>query len=162
MEIDVITFTDEQFASLTPEQIVEVKEVQLKKNKLVRALAKAKSKAKYDLVKRGIFLGSSYEKVCKQLQAACDEEVENLREGLLFYLRFSARDEAEEEAPYNVDYSLEYRDRISIVREYYETQYTDPVERIKAFKEDKVALSYLGEFYGSLYEEYYYDAYGVQ
>ena len=161
MEIDIITFTDEQFASLTAEQILEVKEVQLKKNKLLRSLAKQKAKVKYDMVSQGIFWGASYDKVCQQLQAATDEEIENLRDGLLFYLRFSARDEVEEDFPYTVDYSLSYSERIRIVREYYQTQYTNPVERLNAFKEDKVALSYLGEFYGSLYEEYYYEANGV-
>ena len=68
MEIDVISFTDEQFARLTDEQLVEVKEVQLKKNKLLRALEKAKAKEKYRLLKNGVLGGSSYQKVCAELQ----------------------------------------------------------------------------------------------
>ena len=159
MEIDIITFTDDQFSRLTDEQLVEVKEVQQKKNRLLRNLAQKKAKEKYRMIKNGTFLGSSYEKVCEQLQAVCDEEIAGLRDGLLFYLRFAVRGEGNAEAPYLVDYSLDYLDRLSIVREYYETTYPDPKDRVEALRTDNVALSYLGEYYGGLYEMYYYDAY---
>ncbi|MBQ9117928.1 MAG: hypothetical protein IJY11_01855 [Clostridia bacterium] len=159
MEIDVISFTDDQYARLTDEQLIEVKEVQLKKNKLTRALEEAKAKEKFRMLKNGVFLGSSYEKVCEQLQSVYDEEVSNLRDGLLFYLRFAVRTETGEEAPYLVDYSLSYSERIAIVREYYETTYTDAKERVAAFEKDAVALSYLGESYAPLYELYYEQAY---
>ena len=160
MEIDVISFTDEQFARLTDEQLVEVKEVQLKKNKLLRALEKAKAKEKYRLLKNGVLGSSSYQKVCAELQAAYDEEVESLRDGLLFYLRFSLRPKEEEEvgAPYEVDYSFTYEARIQIVREYYETTYTVAKERFAAFKKDVIALGYLGEYYAPLYEIYRVEA----
>ena len=159
MEIDVITFTDEQYARLTDEQLIQVKDVQLKKNKLFRALEEAKSTERYRMLKDGIFLSASYEKVCEQLQSVYEEEVANLRDGLLFYLRFSVRDDSGNEAPYLVDYSLDYGERIRIVREYYEGTYPDAVERLAVLKEDEVAMSYLGEFYVSLYELYRVEAY---
>ncbi|MBQ8428067.1 MAG: hypothetical protein IJX18_02300 [Clostridia bacterium] len=155
MEIDIISFTDGQFARLTDEQLIEVKEVQLKKNKLLRNLEKAKSEEKYRLLKNGVLSGSSYQKVCDELQTAYDEEVENLRDGLLFYLRFSLRPQEEVETPYLVDYSLTYEERIQIVRTYYETTYEDAEARLDAFTKDEVALDYLGEYYAPLYEIYY-------
>ena len=160
MEIDIISFTDEQFARLTDEQLIEVKEVQLKKNKLLRNLEKSKTEEKYRLLKNGILNGSAYQKVCAQLQTAYDEEVENLRDGLLFYLRFSLRpkEEVEEESPYVVDYSLTYEERIQVVRNYYETAYADAAARLEAFAKDEVALNYLGEYYAPLYEIYYAEA----
>lgn len=158
MEIDIISFTDEQYARLTDEQLLEVKNVQLKKNQLLRALEQAKTDEKYRLNKQGILHGSVYEKVCEQLQAKYDEEVENLRDGLLFYLRFTVRDDGVD-APYTVDYSLDYAERIEIVRNYYESTYTDPVQRLNVFREDEVALSYLGEYYAPVYEIYYAEAY---
>ena len=47
MEIDVISFTDEQYAKLTDEQLIQVQQVQQQKNRLLRALEKAKAKEKY-------------------------------------------------------------------------------------------------------------------
>ena len=38
MEIDIISFTDEQFAALTEEQLLEVENVQMKKNRLTEDL----------------------------------------------------------------------------------------------------------------------------
>ena len=159
MEIDIISFTDDQYARLSDEQLLQVKDVQQKKNKLFRALEAEKAKEKYRMISRGIYLGGSYEEVCRRLQAVYDEEVANLRDGLLFYLRFSVRGEDGSDSPYLVDYSLGYEERIRIVREYYESTYTEEKQRVAAFKEDKVALDYLGEYYGTLFELYYSQAY---
>ena len=158
MTIDIISFTDDQFARLTDEQLVEVRNVQLKKNRLLRALEEDKKQVKYTMLKKGTYVGASYEKACEELQSVCDEEIENLRDGLLFYLRYAVRDDGQE-APYLVDYSLPYEDRISIVRTYYETTYPDAVDRVTAFRQDEVAISYLGELYGPIYELYYAEAY---
>ena len=38
MTIDIISYTDEQFAAMTEEQILEVESVQLKKNRLTKKL----------------------------------------------------------------------------------------------------------------------------
>ena len=43
MEIDIISFTDEQFAALTEEQLLEVENVQMKKNRLTEDLEEEKS-----------------------------------------------------------------------------------------------------------------------
>ena len=159
MEIDIISFTDEQYARLSDEQLLQVKDVQQKKNKLLRRLEEAKAVEKYRMIKDGIYLGCSYDEVCRQLQAVYEEEVGALRDGLLFYLRFSVRGEEGQDGPYLVDYSLSYLERIQIVRDYYETTYTDPEQRLQQFRGDVVALDYLGEYYASLYDLYYSQAY---
>ena len=47
MEIDIISFTDEQFAALTEEQLLEVENVQMKKNRLTEDLEEEKRKEKF-------------------------------------------------------------------------------------------------------------------
>ena len=80
-----------------------------------------------------------------------------IREALLFYLRFSSKpsDSDVETAPYEVDYSLSISDRYQLVREHYMSAYTDPKTRLDAFKTDTVALQYLGEMYSIMYDEFY-------
>lgn len=158
MTIDIISFTDDQYKRLTDEQLMEVRNVQQKKNKLLRKLDEDKKGVKYALLQAGTYVGSTYEKVCEELQAVCDEEIASLRDGLLFYLHYAVHSEGET-TPYLVDYSLPYEERIPIVRAYYESAYPDAEDRVMAFKVDEVAMSYLGEFYGAIYELYYAEAY---
>ena len=127
MEIDIISYTPTQYAALTEEQLLEVKSAQLKKNRLTVALEEDLQKEKHRLVKNGIFLSSIWDIVQSKLRAAYNQEVENLRDGLLFYLRYSAKpsDSEVSKAPYVVDYSLTETERLEIVKTYYENTYTD-------------------------------------
>ena len=56
MVIDIISYTDAQFAALSEEQILEVKSAQLKKNKLDLNLEENLLKAKQRLIENGTFL----------------------------------------------------------------------------------------------------------
>ena len=154
MEIDIISFTDEQFAALTEEQLLEVENVQMKKNRLTEDLEEEKRKEKFRLLKAGVVRSGIWTGICDSLDASYEREVEWLRDGLLFYLRFASKPPEETSAPYEVDYSLSYEKRLEIVREYYDSTYSDPEEKFPAFKQDKVALNYLGELYAPLYELY--------
>ena len=82
--------------------------------------------------------------------------MERLRDGLLFFLRYSYRPGAPS-VGYEVDYSLSDAERVEIVKNYYDTEYTDALERLAAFEEDTVAKQYLGEYYAPLYY-YFHDA----
>ena len=155
MIIDIISYTSEQFAALTTEQIVEVKRVQLAKNKLTRKLQENKRKEKFRLIEAGIFCSGIWDALCAELEEAFAQEVENLREGLLFYLQYGnqqAGTGSSVTAPYVVDYSLSGYDRAVIVRDYYLNTYSDATERYAAFKADTVAKSYLGENYAGLHD----------
>lgn len=153
MEIDVIAFSDKQFAMLTSEQLEEVKSVQLKKNRLTAALEENKRKAKYKLVKQGVFRSSVYDKICATLTQNYQGEVENLRSGLLFYLRFTSKSE-ESQAPYDIDYALTYEERYAVVKAYYDSTYATDSARLTALTKDKAAMAYLGEYYSTLYDYY--------
>lgn len=157
MVIDIISYTEEQYAALTAEQLLEIKSAQLKKNALDRKLEEDLEKEKYKLVDNGIFLSGIWKLYCEKRQAQHDAEVETLRESLLFYLQFSAKPSEEESSssPYPVDYSLGMQERYEAVREYYMTTYADPSERLESFLADPVAKSYLGEWYSTLYDYLY-------
>lgn len=159
MKIDIISYTDEQFAVLTEEQLKQVREAQMKKNKLTAKLEKDKEKEKFRLVKQGIFLSSIWDLYCQKLKAAYDAEVDEVREALLFYLRFSTKEEQESQSPYTVDYALTIEERYAIVKQYYETAYTDATERYGAFLSDPIAKTYLGELYATLHDYFYRWAY---
>ena len=93
MEIDIISFTDTQFAALSEAQIMEVKSAQQKKNKLAEKMAETKRKEKARLVENGTFVSRLWDLFCLEQEEKFAVEVENIRDALLFYLRFSARPE---------------------------------------------------------------------
>ena len=68
MEIDIISYTDEQFASMTDEQILEVENVQLKKNRLTERLKEKKRGEKFRLLKAGVFRSGIWENICAALE----------------------------------------------------------------------------------------------
>ena len=154
MVIDIISYTDEQFAVLSEEQLLEVQQAQLKKNRLKAALDEDMQKEKFRLIDNGIFLSTIWRLVQWKLNKTYESEVQNIRDSLLFYLRYSSKPETgeAEEAPYTVDYSLSDTERFNIVKEYYETNYSDGEERFEVFKADTVAVKYLGELYAPLYD----------
>lgn len=156
MVIDIISYSDAQLAMLTSEQVMEVQKAQVKKNKLAVRLEEDKKDAKFKLIKNGVFRSPTYEKLCERLQKSYEDEVEQIRQALLFYLRFSIADmEDATEAPYLVDYSLTFEERLNVVRDYYNNTYSSPNEKYAAFIEDTVAVKYLGEYYLAL-KDYYF------
>jgi hypothetical protein len=161
MTIDVIHYTEEQYAQLNSEQLLEVRKVQTSKNRLLRRLEEEKLSEKYRLVKAGIFRSEIWENICARLQSAYDAEVEMLRDGLLFYLQYSGQQQ-NAGAGYTVDYSLSIVDRTVLVKEYYIRTYSDVNQRFEAFKNDQLAPSYLCEAYSSLYQWFLYDVQNPQ
>lgn len=155
MTIDIIQYTPEQFAELSSEEIMEVKRVQLSKNRLARNLEEKKRAAKYKLVAAGTYRSNIWQEICRELETAYEQEVENLRDGLLFYLQYGNQPYDQGIAPYRVDYSLSVVERAIIVREYYDSTYEDGQRRYEAFIADRVARSYVGEMYSGLRDYFY-------
>ena len=151
MVIDIISYTDAQFAALSEEQILEVKSAQLKKNKLDLNLEENLLKAKQRLIENGTFLSDLFSLQEKKLRDNHALEIERLREGLLFYLQFSGMTESDGEL-YELDYSLSMHDRYERVKNAYISAYPDGQQRFEAFKADRQAVTYLGEYYSVLYE----------
>ncbi len=150
--IDIISYTSEQFAQLSSDQVYEVQKAQRSKNALTGKLEKRKRAEKYRLVKNGVFRSEIYANVCAELDAEYEAAVENLRSGLLFYLQYGYQVENSGGNPYPLDYSLSIEERAVAVRDYYLSAYTDPAVRLEAFAADSVAKRYLGEMYAYLYD----------
>ena len=161
MTIDIISYTEEQFAALSTEKIQEIRSAQLKKNKLTAALEARLKAEKQKLIDKGAYPSDVWGKMEENLRAAYANDVQILRDGLLFFLHYVAEEEkgkdpeAESTIPYTVDYSLSEEERMIIVKEYYESTYSDPVERYKAFKADAFVKVYIGELYLPLHDYFY-------
>ncbi len=152
MTIDIISYTSEQFAELSPEQLMEVKEAQVKKDRLKRKLDENVQKEKDKLVARGIFNSNLFELLKEKLTAEYDQEVLLIREGLLFYLLYTDRGDVDGTPPYTVNYAHSYEKRFAVVKAYYEETYSNGTERFEAFAKDSFARGYLGELYAPLYD----------
>ncbi len=156
MVIDIISYTDEQYAALTSAQLTEIREAQSKKNYLERQLRDRLQKEKDKLIKNGVFNSELFNLTKATLEEDCEADVNLVREGLLFYLRYSMRPDGTEtvEAPYIINYALSDEERLLIVKNYYETTYSDGKELFEAFLLDKVAPTYVGELYAPLYDHF--------
>ena len=93
MTIDVISLTGGQFSLLTSEQIDKVRSAQQKKDELEAKEAEEKRKLKYAAVRAGNYRSAAYEKAVEEIGAKYEEKIGVVREGLLFYLQYSARAE---------------------------------------------------------------------
>lgn len=151
MEIDIISYTDAQYAMLSVEQLLEVRSAQQKKNRLTEQLEEDIRKAEENLIDNGTYVSTMRASIVEKLQAQYEAEVEIIRDGLLFFLKFSSKPDPSA-APYTVDYALRVEERLAIVKSYYESNYSNGTELFAAFKEDKVAVQYLGELYAPLYD----------
>ncbi len=157
MVIDIVDYTEQQFAALRKASLQKIREAQVKKNELFKELNEKILEEKQRLIDRGVFPSNIWEKKKAELIAAYDEEVEALRETLLFYLYYEGgSSDVPDEVLYPVDYSLPVEERMSQVRAYYQTTYSDAAERFNAFAADAFARTYLGELYAPLY--HYFEA----
>ena len=157
MTIDIINYTGEQLAALSAEKVLEIREAQLKKNKLESDLAERLVKEKQSLIDKGAYPSDVWSRIQAQLQAEYEKQVEILRESLVFFLHYVADDApvVYPDAPYKVEYSLSVEARMFIVRDYYEMTYDDPYARYIAFKKDDFAKVYIGELYAPLHDYFY-------
>ncbi len=158
MVIDIITYTEAQFAALSKEKLEEVRAAQLKKDKLKKELDKKIFKEKVRLINNGVMPSTIFEKRCAELTANYEAEVAIVREALLFYLQYvnAPKGEGGTAPPYPVDYALSEEDRMAGVSTYYMTAYENPAERFAAFKADAFVRVYLGELYAPLW--HYFEA----
>ena len=156
MVIDIVTLTDEQYALMGEGQLLEVRNAQARVNRLRKKLAEMIDDVKFRMIKNGVGRSASREAFVERETARVNEEIEQIRKDLLFYLRFVMKPVEEGGAPYILDYSLKYEERVPIVRDYYLETYSDASERFAAFQKDDHARGYLGEYYVSLsaYLEY--------
>ena len=153
MTIDIINYSTEQLAAMSEAQLMEVKEAQARKDRLKRKLDAQIESEKGKLVEKGIFNSELFTLIKNKLTAEYEEEVNLLRDGLLFYLLYTVRSgDQDAKPPYPINYSLTYAERYRVVRDYYVATYEDAHERVIQFRADEFAVKYLGEMYATLYD----------
>ena len=152
MKIDVIDYTKAQLDALKRKDLLLIKAAQLKKNALDRSFAEKKRKEKERLLDNGTFLSGLFEEFCQSAQAEYDDELEYLKESLVYDLLYKRKNEKEYQAPYEIDFTLSEEERMQIVLTYYMNAYSDGEERFEAFSEDAFAKLYVGECYKALYD----------
>ncbi len=164
MTIDIIDYTESQYAALSSEKLEKVRAAQIKKNGILAELSELLKKEKHHLMNRGVFPSTIYEQRAAELTAKYQAKVDEVREGLLFYLHYATNEGTSgdttntTQVPYTVEYSLSAEERLTVVRSYYEQTYSNGAERFEAFKKDSFAKSYLGEYYAPLYYRFQDDA----
>lgn len=160
MVIDIISYTDAQYAALTAGQLQQVISAQKKKNALAREYPKKLAAKKAELIENGLLHSDLWKKVIADMREEYETELKELREGLLTYLRFAVKPSENESlsSGYDLDYSLSIEERYAQVKTYFETEYEDVNLRFLAFKNDQNAEKYLGELYATLYDYFYAQA----
>lgn len=157
MTIDIINYSEAQLAALSAEKLLEIREAQLKKNKLEAELQEKLEAEKRRWIDRGIYPSNVFAKLTAKWTAEYEREVEILRDSLVFFLHYVADDApiVDPNVPYTVDYSLSEEQRMLIVKQYYESTYENEYERFAAFKKDTFAKVYVGELYSALHDYFY-------
>lgn len=153
MNIDILSLTEAQLAALSYTQRGILYEGQQKKDELTAQLIKDREEAKLSL----IALGTARSDMLHYKYVALDEDYEQAVQ-LLAKKTLEAMESApadgtvstvtttEYSYPDSPDYSLSYPDRFAAVRVYY-MKIEDATERYSTFLEDKLAKTYLGEYY---------------
>ena len=155
MTIDIVSYTEDQFALLNDEQMVLVKKAQIQKDKLKARHTETLQKYKNKLVKNGTYNSDLFNSFETSENLAYFNEVELIRKKLVFDLAacgISIGDGTTETAPYEVNYNLSVEERMALVKTYYETTYSDPIERLLAFEADEIAPTYLEDLYAPLHD----------
>jgi hypothetical protein len=159
MKIDVIDYNEKQLAALSAGQVQQVISAQKKKRAMEVAMRKKLSEKRAELIENGMLHSDLWQTEKETIVHAYQEDLQELREGLLLYLHYAVKPPEAEiiSAPYRLDYSLSVTERYLQVKEYYDTEYTDDWARFEAFQNDQYAVTYLGEMYYTLYDVYRYE-----
>ncbi len=157
MEIDIIEYLPEQYATLSNAALEKIREAQQRKDALTLAFEKKLAAEKQKMMDKGSFLSNIWVRLQAEMTGEYEAQVAIVRENLLFYLHYADNVHNGQlggdtsNVPYTVDYSLTELERVAVVRDYYMSAYTDPELRFTAFKADEFARGYLGEAYPPLW-----------
>ncbi len=157
MTIDIIDLTDPAYSDLSPIQLAMVRAAQAKKNEIVASYEKEKQQALAIQIAGNTARSAAREYQDAYFDRLAAEEVEGVRESLIYQLSYEALgSEGNEKGlyryPENPNYTLSPSQRFLVVRNYYMQVTDDPSARLAAYRGDTLARAYLGEFYETLYD----------
>ncbi len=157
MTIDIIDLNDPQYADLSAVQMAMVRTAQEEKNRIVAKAESEKQDLFLHLLINDNARTSAWERETSAIDGKAAEDVDAVRETLLYQLAYEAiGQEGNEQGPYrypeNPNYGLSYSQRFLVVRNYYMQVTDDPAARLEAYRMDSLARSYLGDYYATLYD----------
>lgn len=157
MVIDIIDLTDEEFQNLTSVQLAMVNTAQAEKNEILASAEEKKEKQLKVFLENHTARSSIRKNFNEQVDSEANRQVDIVREDLLYRLAYeSLYSDGNELGPYrypeNPNYQLSEPQRFLVVRDYYMHVTSNPQARLQAFGMDKLAVSYLGEYYQTLYD----------
>lgn len=157
MTIDIIDLTTPEYANLSAVQMSMVRVAQAKKDKIMAKAQQDQVALETQFSINHITRSSALERYRQEIVTTAEEEVEVVREDLLYQLAYEALgSEGNEFGPYrypeNPNYNLTYSQRFLVVRNYYMEVTSNAQARLEAYRMDSLARSYLGEFYQTLYD----------
>lgn len=167
MTFDIIDFTEAELVALSTVQMRLLRTAQKNKNELEEQLSRDKQTFFNILVADGMLNSNLYEAKCEELDGEYERQLAILKDDLVYNMSLNVPTADDDEAGgsgsgsgsgsggdpavgYIVDYSLSYLDRYQIVRNYY-MSISDPAERLAVYAADTIAVSYLGQYYNTLY-----------
>lgn len=157
MDVDIIDLKDEAYADLTTVQLAMVYTAQAKKNSILAQAKAKKKKLLKTLLTNNVARSSVRRDYDRQADAEAQLEIDVIREDLLYRLAYESKySDGNEAGPYrypeNPNYNLTPAQRFLVVRDYYMHVTTNPQARLQAYGIDALAVSYLGEYYQTLYD----------
>lgn len=158
MTIDIIDLADPHYEHLTPTQLTHVRAAQERKNQILAAAEKKKRTLLYTMLENNVARSSMREMQEETIDSKAQEEIEFVRNDLLYKLIYQSGLDGNEYGPYsypdNPDYTLSEVQRFLVVRDYY-MKIKDARTRVIVFELDTFAQEYLGMFYRTLYDLLY-------
>lgn len=157
MTIDIIDLTDPEYNDLSAVQLAMVRVAQTKKNEILAQAQEEKERLKNLLIANNFARSDVYDYAEDRIDEEVDEQVAVVKDDLLYQLAYEVlASEGNDLGPYrypqNPNYNLTPSQRFLVVRNYYMTVTDDPDARLQAYAMDSFAMSYLGEYYATLYD----------
>lgn len=167
MYIDVLIFTDDQWAALDYDQRQVVYAAQKEKNERLKKFNVDWNNAYLSLIANGMARSSfaeekkqalldEYEKDVRIIADSAYDKIANIAggstagsSGTIIYDSNSVVPPDSVYDPASPDLSLSYADRFYVVREYY-MKISSPTERLRLFFADTTVKGYLGEYYRTM------------
>lgn len=157
MTIDIVDLTQSQYSNLNAVQLAMVRSAQAKKDKILEKAEQEKSEIFRMLIVNGTARSSLLTSEQGRIDAEATKQVETIKADLDYQLAYEGWQwEGNNSGPYrypqNPNYNLSPSQRFLEVRNYYMSVTEDPNARLQAYAGDTLARSYLGEYYGTLYD----------
>lgn len=153
MTIDIVDYPDEVYEVLNSQQYYKVQYAQHRKNALLEELEEETQKAKQALIQKGTYVSELFAKTQAKLREKYETKIDLVKKELIAYLGNTMRPghTHDFEAPYVLNYALSQYQRYKLVKKYYTEAYPNATERLNAFKNDVLAMTYIEEYYETLY-----------